>query len=650
MGGERTVFEVLRTEQDPAADVALLAALEDADLPTASAIVETLLTRNTREALHGLVQTFHLLDDTLKQMVLIEWERLFSVLREAGQSRSDQVRLNVLEMIRRACIYRASYLVESALRQRSSSIREAAAETLSFLAEELLRTAPAPLSDTDLKSMGPEQLRERMHDLDTYAEDRRQLVDSIEAAALAFDIHLQPRVIEISLWFLDDMTPALWTMLTAPGSRAAQVAIRCIHAAMSPRLVPFAMNALAFSELRPHVAKVLAGGTDPAFTEEWLRQSWRLVQPKMARAMVGLRELACTRKHGWELLQLPSSAQRHLARWIACTGVGPSERVDLLHETHRSGSPAASRSALWTLTTLSDHRVTDLLWSIGNSSDPEVAGIARRELARRCPLEVRIHDLLSNRWPDWDELGRCQEQGTIMTFDRLWTLFDGLSESQRAEAAKEVLKRTPMIHSSLARRLGDADPVVRVRALRMVTTLKLQQPLEHRLYQLCHDASPEVRSAAMTAVAALDTPVSRRLLNKGLDDANARVQANAVEAIGMRGDDSAVNDLMTKLASPDNRVRANAIKALLKLGVREAAEALLCMLRHENRMHRISALWLVDRMGLFTLASRVNSMAAEDPDPAVRRQAATLAGPVSAGVQTGIAPGAAPVERQEVGV
>lgn len=622
MGGEPTVFEILRSEQDPAADAALLAALEDADVATASAIVETLLTRNTRQALHGLVQSFHTLDEALKQMVLIEWERLFGILREAGQSRSDQVRLNVLEIIRRGCIYRAAYLVEGALRNRAASVRQAAAQTLTFLADELLRTAPVSGRDADVQDMTPEQLRERMGDLEQYAEDRRQLVAAIEAAVASFDVHLQPSIVEIALWFLDDMSPAFWSMLIAPGSRAAQVAVRCITPSMSPRLVPFAMAGLGYSEFRATVAKALASGTDPAFLEEWLRQGWRLVRPKVARGMASIKELGCAANHGWELMQLSVQSHRHMARWIACTGLQQADRIEMLRELERHGSRATSRASLWALVSMQDPRVTELLWSLDDPDDPEVGRIARRELARRCPKDLSVPELVSGAVrTDWDSLARDQEP---ITFARYWSRFDDMSEQERVSAGHEMLKATPLAASVLARKLNESECTDRVRALRIIGVLNLASPFEDRLYQLCHDPSSAVRSAAVAAVGQLGTAVSRRLLHNALGDQDTRVQANAVEAIAASGHESAVDELLAKLSSPDNRVQANAVKALLKLGVREAAETLLKMLRHDNRMHRISALWLVERMGLFTLAARVSGMADDDPDPSVRQRASAL--------------------------
>ncbi|MBI4579831.1 MAG: HEAT repeat domain-containing protein [Planctomycetes bacterium] len=633
MAAGRSVFDMLRVDPDPAADAALLSALEGADLATAQAVVETLLTRNRKQGLLGLVQSFHLLDEAMRQSILIEWERLFGVLREASQSRLDQTRLNVLDIIRRARIYRAAYLVEVALRHRSSQVRLAAANTLCRLADELIQTVPVPIGDADLAGLAPDEVRQRTRDLEAHVEDRRQLVAAIDAALASFDLHSQPQVVEVALWFFDELSLAFWPLMTAPGSRVAQAAIRFLGRGMSPRLVPFAMAALHFSEFRPHVLRALAEGTNVAFLEEWLCQSWRLAQPKLARAAAGVRDLACAAKHGGQLLDLPPRSQRHLARWLACTGLAPSYKIELFQELIHRGHGDLRRSALWALTTLPGSQVRDVLRGVDDPEDPEAARIAQREMARRWPAEMPIVRLLAGQGSGGDTGGAAVAPPAVRTFDEYWAAFDGMTEEQRLLLGQQVLRDVPLIASHLGRRWADGDDREQVRAIRVIWVLGLTEEFGDKLYQACHDSRPEIRSTAVAALASLKNATSHRLLRRALNDEDNRVQANAVEALASINHESVAEELMEKLSSPDNRVQANAVKALLKLGVREAAETLLKMLKHANRLHRVSALWLIERMGLFALASRVAGMASADPDPVVRRRAAAMAGhlPASAG-------------------
>ena len=68
-------------------------------------------------------------------------------------------------------------------------------------------------------------------------------------------------------------------------------------------------------------------------------------------------------------------------------------------------------------------------------------------------------------------------------------------------------------------------------------------------------------------------------------------------------------------------MRATAIAALLKSQSADAAEALLDMLNHPSGAHRISALWVVERLGLASVMRRLEEMAEADPDDRVRRRA-----------------------------
>ena len=59
----------------------------------------------------------------------------------------------------------------------------------------------------------------------------------------------------------------------------------------------------------------------------------------------------------------------------------------------------------------------------------------------------------------------------------------------------------------------------------------------------------------------------------------------------------------------------------LRMRVREAAESLIEFMQHPSHAHRLSALWVVERLKLFSLVDRIAQLAGEDPNPVVRRRA-----------------------------
>ncbi len=628
MIGARPIFKLLRESDNPATDDALLAALKGTDAPTADAVIDTLLERHTTTGIHGLIAIFHELDEPVRQRILASTDHIFRALREALQSKHEQVRLNVIDVIRRGRLYRASYLLDAALHDAASLIRQTAAETIYFLAEAMLAESESPEAD----DLTPEQIQQRMIELDGRAEDRRQLVASIASGLTGFNMHHQPRVVEAAMWLVDDLGRKLWTALSAAGGKALRVAITVFDGSKDPRLIPFAITAMNHTDFRPHVVKMLASCHDPDFMAEWFRQCWRMSEPKTAKSMMMLKDLGIAHDRGAGLMQFPVDAQRHIGRWLTATSATTETKIFLMKELYRRGDPLARPSALWNLLSLRDEQVTSLLQVIaGDNTDG--SRVALYELAQRRPERYPPKDLLApsrSRLPGGTlPTDPARQAGPTdpadMTFDDYWGAFDDMNEPDRLKLGKEMLAHAPSAGAALKRLLEDQDPSGRMRALRIISTLGLLETFADPLYALSHDPQPSVRSAAVLALGGLDNSTSRLILHNALLDPDSRVQANAVEAIDRLEGSFDSRKLMPKLDSPDNRVRANAVKALLKMGVREAAESLLKMLADENRAQRISALWLIDQMGLFTLAQRVVTLASGDEDAQVRARAKLLA-------------------------
>ena len=638
----KSVLDILNSEDSPAADHALLAALPGAETPKAQTIVESLLARNQKPGLRGLVVAFHEFNDSIQRLLIGDMDKLFGVLREVSQSRGEQARVNVLELIRRGCAYRAAYLADVALHDRSARVREAAAETIHALADQLLRTSAIP--EEDLAELVPEEIRLRMADLEAHVEDRRQVVSAIESGLQSFNLHLHPAVVEAAMWFVDDLGARFWSIVSVPGSRPAHAAIGAIGGFNNPRLVPFCITALSYGEFRPHVARGLATCTDPAFLSEWLRESWRIAQPKTARSMAALKDFEFLKDRAAELLQCTGAQIRHLPGWISATGVSAVQKSALLKDLYRRGERSVRRAAAAAAVGWQHDEGTALLRRIAQDSGSEDSRIALYELARRRPLEYPLDSLTST--PDAGPgLTAERRAAATLTFDRYWAAFDRLAEKDRRSLGEQLMAKDHSARAKLSRRLAESEPAGRIRALHIITLLGISEQFTEQLYQLSRDDHPEVRGTAVKALGQVPGVTSKRILRDALSDQDSRVQANAVEGVEASGDKSAADDLLPKLTSKDNRVRANAVKALLKLGVREAAETLLRMLDDANRAQRISALWLIDRMGLFSLAKRVVAVARGDSDPQVRERAGSLADQLTRGGPTD---GASPPARKEV--
>ncbi len=621
----RPVFNVLRDEEGMAVDRALVAALDDADAATAREIALTLIARGTRASLFGLVEAYHQLDEDVRREVLTRTKQLYPALREASVSRREQVRRNLLAVLRDGRLYRGAYLLESSLHDRASRVREAAAETLYALAEGLLERDAAASENVRFTPLSAADAAEGMSAALERAEDRRQIVGALDAGLISFNIHLHPSVIEAAMWFVDDLGPRLWSVVAHPGSRGMRVAANVLAGPPTPRLVPFMIMALQYGDFRGQVARVLEECTDAAFLIQWCRQAWRFKQPRIARAMTAVRDIACFQHGRAALLQLDAEMQARVPWWLEASGVQEAARTDALRELYRRADARLKRTVAWTFAVRPHDRSTTPLRLIAGGQDTDLHALAQLELARRRPIEYPIEDLFHAHAGRGATASPPKPEPPPRTFEEYWARFDRMTPDQRVAVGRRLVNADATLPGLLGRHLQDADPGQRVRALRIIVVLGLAGSFSEQLYKLSHDPDAEVRSAAISAIGPLPDAAADRIVRTALSDRDARVQANAVEAIDLRGDRDKAREVMSKLHSPDNRVRANAVKALLKMGVREAAETLLMMLADEDRAQRVSALWLIDHMGLFPLAMRVIEIADHDPDEQVRGRAQILA-------------------------
>ena len=125
----------------------------------------------------------------------------------------------------------------------------------------------------------------------------------------------------------------------------------------------------------------------------------------------------------------------------------------------------------------------------------------------------------------------------------------------------------------------------------------------------------------MGVLSDLPGPTTTRILRDAVNDPDARVQANAVEALDRLNVEDRLPYIKAKLSSPHSRVRANAVRALLRVELREAGEVLLDMLEDPSQAHRLSALWVIERMRLRSVLHRIVELSHGDPDERVRQRA-----------------------------
>ena len=581
-----------------------------ADPDGQSALMQVLLSRAHVPSLAEFVGRFNEYDEGLQRLIVEHAGDLSAAIRRAAEAPDLRDRTGALEVVVRSRCGSLVYLLTDALRAPCPQTRELAAAGLRRLTETLLDGSPASAGLTD--STRSARLAEG-------------LAEALGRAVAMWEVHLQPQVLEAALWMSDRVWPAIRQKLQEPRTKLARVLNEILTGATDPRLAGFAVRALAIPALRVTTAQLIGRATDPAFIQALLAQTPLLADAEIER---GCRRIPST---GWlrggpdEILQLDADLGIRALRWVAVAG-GPPQRkraayrelIDLEREDLR-------QAVVWQLVEDDSEAATDLLSMVADRFDDRSGAMAKRELRRRRPPEAAALPV--------DEGTEVSVPGAVArrAFEEFWSRFGQASAERMARWEKVMRADSGALLSCLRGKLAAGLPSDRGRALELVRTLRLTADLPEQIFRLAHDPDPTVRSQAVGMLIDLPGRTGRRILRQAVHDRDERVQANAIEVLDLLDVDDRVEETKSSLNSPDSRVRANAIKSLLRMEAGEAGEALLDMLEASSRSHRLSALWVVERLELRAVVHRIEALARQDPDEGVRRCAARVLDELGAG-------------------
>ncbi len=209
-------------------------------------------------------------------------------------------------------------------------------------------------------------------------------------------------------------------------------------------------------------------------------------------------------------------------------------------------------------------------------------------------------------------------------FDQYWQRFDKLDRLTRRQAGRAMLKLLPDAVARLQRRLISGPVEQRTKAMQMAQELDLGEQLRDTLILLCNDSHPRLRSKAVIAVGQMTGVPAGLLVDRLLNDNDARVRANAIEVLETKGQEQLLEVLVQRARAANSRERANAIKAMHSMKVGGVNAQLIGMLRDERPQHRVSAMWALNKIGMWQLLAEVGKLAKSDADQRVRRYALTV--------------------------
>lgn len=593
---------------DPLVDRSLAAALPVAEPDTQAEIVERLLDRGEPRALEDAIAAYSDLQEAAQARLRDALPRMARSMRAVLQRADPTAGLRV---IAEAGDPAMADLLARPLRRREPGVAERSAGVLLDLTIAVVdRPEPAP------------------------ARVLRGLDETIDAAVADFSTHRQPA----SLLALFARLPARlrgWADLGRPTNSALEPARRLLEQADHPA----ARRALLAALAEPHLAAAARTGLHACLRRGRLRDVLHplvgpaaLADPAVRRRLASaetLREAArdaVADAFADEALD-PCVATLFALLLPAVDGPPASDWHRHPRLAHRARALIATTRRPWVDGSASFRAEDDPLTAAAmRDPDEAVARLAARAALRR--HRDRVCDV-ATRWlngPHPSVRRLAQARVAPQGFDWLWERWPRLPEAARRDTATALIKIDRRLHHRLAARLDQPDEAVRCRALRIIHDLNQGVFFQDRLTQLAESSSPAIASAAIRALGTAESPESAHALRDALAHPDARIRANAVEAIARRGLSDATPAVARVAREDDTEPRAQAIAALHQTHPDSAVDALHAMLADDRSAHRDRALWLIESMGLVEMARQVAEMSISDPSPAVRQRATDVVG------------------------
>ncbi len=594
-------FALLNDEQNPAADAALVEVLPQLEPRAQATALGMLLKRGHAPSLEGVVGGFHKFDGTLPELILHYAGDLSVGVRLAIGSTVFEHRANAVEIIVQSDNAQLAYLLAEALRSRCSRTRELASEALYRMTARLLEGYEAG---------GGTERRQR---LDEFRARADYLAEALRVVVRRWENHFQPKALVAALWMGDRVEPALLKKLQEPRTRIAHMLNELLESASDPRLAGFVLRALAIPELRQAAAHAISRAHDTDFLRAVFNECWLLGDARIEHGCRWIRSAAWRHEALGLLFELDESVVGGAVRFLTAIGGQQDQQNDLARALMGSSREEVRRAVVWQLVADRSDAAGDLLTVVAARPGDAVARMAARELGRR-----RVSEDGGSKAAAAQRKAASPESDL---FEQCWERFDAICSEEPSRAADAIREDFPNIIPVLRNKLASCEVLGRARALRLASALGVVDELEESVQRLAHDPEPVVRSLAVRMLARIPGLTTQRLLRAAVNDPDERVQANAIEALDELDTDDRISFTAPKLASSNSRVRANAIKSLLRVELSQAGETLLDMLDDSSADHRLSALWVIERLRLQAVLHRLRKLALEDPNRRVRQRA-----------------------------
>lgn len=594
-------------------DQALSHALRYAQPDELGELASAMLNRGKANGMEALVSEFHRLPEHEQQQLISQAEDFAISIRRAATKHGPTAATNALTIIERSASTRLAYLAASLCRNADPNVRKKAGRCLVGLACRAITTP---------------QTGEQPH-LD--AVSTRFLVEAIEQAVVVFSRDDQPDILQAMLLLSPRPMPEATAALSSRDhpSQAALIKLlnQSLNTATRRALLPLAACVPLVETVHSALAETNASGklVDP------LTLGHLLALPAVKKGLSKSRMPDTLWPDTGQQRSIHKDARRWLPAYLQAINPDPFEQALKLAPLAKLPDLATRHATLRRLLVIArqdpdDHRpaidnANDTLALMTRDPEPAIARTALWHLIRAeyAGLSRILADLINSRHPTIRKV--AAERLAPLGFERLWEAWPRLAPDRRLAAGRALIKIDPAFHRHIAAKLASTDIDTRLRALVVIATLNQGFFFEDVLLDLCTSEDQRIVASAVKALSGCTSDLAQQTLQLAMEHEDSRVRANALEAMSHSQTAANIDRLIEFAEDPAQRPRANAIKALLELQAKDALPSLTRMLSDRRAAHRISALWLIDELGILQLARLVAEMSLSDDDTDVKERA-----------------------------
>lgn len=593
-------------------DQALSEAIRAAEPEETGRLAQAVLGRDRPDRSVGLILRYHELPEETRHTLVARTEEMSSAIRKAATRHGVQGARNALALIEQAASTRMAYLVTALIRHADPAIRDRAADCLLGMALRCRTTGSDSMPHLDAVSAS-------------------FLIEAVEQAIVLYANHDHTAVLEAMAHLQPRPMPEAQAALRNGEHPAIQHTTAMASVAATPHTRRALLAWVGLPPLRESAVEGLQQANHLGRLDEALHTGHLLALPSIRLGLRRTHEPQRLWPNAKQRGQMPEAAQRHLPAFASAMPMDPQDHVLLLAGLARSSHDATRLATLRRLLQIATDPAPRDPYAVDNANDAiatftndALMPLARTALWHLIHIQYAglpriLANLVNSKHPQVRAV--AARRLAPLGFERFWTAWPKLDPARRVAAGRALLKIDPDFHRHLGTRLSSRDPSLRLRALGIVATLGQGSYFEPALVELANSDDVRVVASAVRALGDCTGEAAQQVLSQALEHDDSRVRANAVEALAKSDATKHLGKLMDIAQHDIQRPRANAIKQLMDLRAKDALPALTTMLHDKRAEHRVSALWLIDELGLLQLARQVAEMSITDQDEQVKQRA-----------------------------